>query len=64
MKSAETQGFMMILSSPSGAGKTPLTKLLEKNFNGKLVTRGTEMYLEGDKNEVNRMKAVIPCKIG
>jgi len=32
MKSTETQGFMMILSSPSGAGKTTLTKLLEKNF--------------------------------
>jgi len=32
MKSTETQGFMMILSSPSGVGKTTLTKLLEKNF--------------------------------
>ncbi|GIS78081.1 MAG: hypothetical protein CM1200mP13_14400 [Candidatus Pelagibacterales bacterium] len=33
MKSTETQGFMMILFSPfPGAGKTTLTKLLEKNF--------------------------------
>jgi len=34
-------------------------KLVEKNFNGKLTARGTEIHLEGDKDEVARIEAVI-----
>lgn len=34
-------------------------KVLENNFTGKLITRGTEMFLEGEKPELEKIESVV-----
>jgi len=34
-------------------------KLIESNFNSKIVLRGNELYLDGDKNEVVKLESLV-----
>ena len=62
---SEKDGVMIILSSPSGAGKTTLVKKLSEKDNFEIITTANqcdELENEDDNNQLGESHLIIPIE--